>query len=125
MTKYEKCLIQKIATQKARIAVVGLGYVGLPLAVTFSEAGFRIHGIDLKSSKIQSIKKGKSYIQDVRSKDLKKVVSQKRLTASSSWLPMALCRPGKDVVMCCGGSFAVPYGTVTSWDKNSPFFTKW
>ena len=58
-------LVQKIKTKKANIGVIGLGYVGLPLAIEFCKAGFRVTGFDLDEKKIAMLKKGKSYFQHI------------------------------------------------------------
>ena len=60
-------LLQKINTHNATIAIIGLGYVGLPLAVAFAEKDFRIVGIDVDESKVDAINLGQSYVQDVSS----------------------------------------------------------
>lgn len=58
-------LIARLETGRVHVAVIGLGYVGLPLAVAFAEAGYRVTGIDLDVRKVEAIKQGKSYIEDV------------------------------------------------------------
>lgn len=58
-------LIQKLQSHHAHVAVIGLGYVGLPLAVSFAQAGFRVTGIDLDMRKVNAINAGDSYIEDV------------------------------------------------------------
>jgi UDP-N-acetyl-D-glucosamine dehydrogenase len=58
-------LIAKFYTRNAHIAVIGLGYVGLPLAVNFAQAGYRVTGIDLDPRKVDAINRGESYIEDV------------------------------------------------------------
>ena len=58
-------LISKLIDHEASIAVIGLGYVGLPLACSFAEAGFFVTGIDLDKSKIKTLNNGNSYIQDI------------------------------------------------------------
>jgi nucleoside-diphosphate-sugar epimerase len=55
----------KLETRKATAAVIGLGYVGLPLAMEIAAAGFKVIGIDLDATKIAALKQGKSYILDV------------------------------------------------------------
>ncbi|MFN3649373.1 MAG: nucleotide sugar dehydrogenase [Armatimonadota bacterium] len=60
-------LRHKIATREAEICVVGLGYVGLPLAVALAEAGFRVRGLDVAADKVQELREGRSYILDVPS----------------------------------------------------------
>jgi UDP-N-acetyl-D-glucosamine dehydrogenase len=58
-------LRNRIASHTARVGVVGLGYVGLPLAVEFAEAGFSVTGIDIDARKVADLNRGESYIQDV------------------------------------------------------------
>ena len=63
-------LIKNLKDKKARIAILGLGYVGLPLAVVFGEAGFNVTGIDPDVRKVDSLNKGISYIPDVKPRPL-------------------------------------------------------
>jgi len=72
-------LMDKIQDKTAIIGVVGLGYVGLPLAIVFAEAGFRVIGIDTNQDKLDTIYKGVSYIADVDSSRAEAVVQQGRL----------------------------------------------
>ena len=67
-------LESKIVSQQAKVGVVGLGYVGLPLALEFARVGFQVHGIDLDPSKIELIRKGESYVEDVAAEDLRSAV---------------------------------------------------
>ena len=62
----KETLINKLKEKKARIGILGLGYVGLPLAVVFGEAGFHVTGIDPDSRKVDSLGRGVSYIPDVK-----------------------------------------------------------
>jgi UDP-N-acetyl-D-glucosamine dehydrogenase len=82
-------LTEKIQTRSARVGVVGLGYVGLPLAVEFAKAGFSVTGIDLEQSKVDRINSGKSYIQDVPEEDVRKLWKHNRLSATSSFAAVA------------------------------------
>ena len=59
-------LKEKLETRQARIGVIGLGYVGLPLAVEFARAGFDVTGFDVDASKVTEINAGRSYILDVQ-----------------------------------------------------------
>lgn len=63
-------LLRKIGSRQATVSVIGLGYVGLPLAVAFAEAGFRVFGIDVDVARVEAINKGESYIRDVPSETL-------------------------------------------------------
>ena len=59
-------LIQKIENRSAVIAIVGMGYVGLPLMLRLSEVGYRVIGIDIDASKVEQLNRGESYIQHIR-----------------------------------------------------------
>lgn len=72
----------RIETRKARIAVIGLGYVGLPLAVEFARSGFRVTGIDTEKAKIDRVNSGDSYIRDVSNDELRREVRAGRLEAT-------------------------------------------
>lgn len=61
----QELLAQMIRTRTAKVGIIGLGYVGLPLAVEFASAGFSVTGIDVQASKIAELNAGRSYIQDV------------------------------------------------------------
>ena len=67
----KQALHEKIAARTLRVAIIGLGYVGLPLATAFAEAGFHVTGIDLDQNKVESANKGESYIADVASETLR------------------------------------------------------
>lgn len=74
MTEIKNQLIAKFQDRSAHVAVIGLGYVGLPLAVTFAEAGFRVTGIDLDATKTAAVNRGESYILDIPSERLARLV---------------------------------------------------
>ena len=78
-------LIDKINNKSAKIGVVGLGYVGLPLAVEFANAGYVTTGIDIDDNKVKSIKNGENYIKDVNNDLLKNLVDRKLLSATSDF----------------------------------------
>jgi UDP-N-acetyl-D-glucosamine dehydrogenase len=90
-------LIDKIRSRHARVAVVGLGYVGLPLAVEFAEAGFTVTPVDLDASKVESIRRGESYIPDVPGERLAAVVSSGHLAATTDFAVLA----GADAISIC------------------------
>src|SRR3954464_6734333 len=72
-------LLQKIETKTARVVVVGIGYVGLPLAAGFARAGFRVSGLDNDPEKVRLLNAGESYIADVPTSDLAPHVKSGRL----------------------------------------------
>ena len=81
----KETLMKKMNDKTARIAILGLGYVGLPLAVVFAEAGFTVTGIDPDVRKSDSVKKGVSYIPDISTERLAPLVKSGRLTASTDF----------------------------------------
>ncbi len=78
-------LAGKIAARTARVGIVGLGYVGLPLAVEFAKAGFSVTGIDLVESKVARINAGDSYVQDIASSDIDALVNDDKLRATTDF----------------------------------------
>ncbi|MGB8982336.1 MAG: nucleotide sugar dehydrogenase, partial [Anaerolineales bacterium] len=81
----KEILIRNLKEKKARIAILGLGYVGLPLAVVFGEAGFHVTGVDPDSRKIDCLKKGTSYIPDVKTESIEKLVKSGHLRATTDF----------------------------------------
>ena len=63
-------LIAKFEERDAHVAVIGLGYVGLPLCVAFAKAGYKVTGIDVDPRKVDAINSGESYIEDIPSEEL-------------------------------------------------------
>src|SRR5215475_15732453 len=82
-------LRHKISNRTARVGIVGLGYVGLPLAVEFAKAGFHVTGVDLVESKVARINAGDSYVQDVPSQEVFSLVEQGRLRATTDFSVIA------------------------------------
>jgi UDP-N-acetyl-D-glucosamine dehydrogenase len=82
-------LRNRIASHTARVGVVGLGYVGLPLAMEFAEAGFCVTGIDIDARKVADLNRGESYIQDVPTAVLKRLVEAGKLTATTDFAAVA------------------------------------
>ena len=78
-------ILQKSADKTAKISILGLGYVGLPLAIVFAEAGFDVTGIDLDEQKVQMLNAGQSYIQDVPGGCIRQLVQAGRLRATSDF----------------------------------------
>jgi UDP-N-acetyl-D-glucosamine dehydrogenase len=86
---YSEQLRQKIETRKARTGVVGLGYVGLPLAVELAHAGFSVTGIDIDQAKVDALNRGESYIQDIPTSVLKPLVDAGLIKATTDFAAVA------------------------------------
>ncbi len=78
-------LDKKIKDKTAKIAVVGLGYVGLPLAIEFVKAGFDVLGIDVDKKKVNSINNGENYIKDIDDITLRDAVDSNSLNATDNF----------------------------------------
>jgi UDP-N-acetyl-D-glucosamine dehydrogenase len=78
-------LTQKILHKKAKVGIIGMGYVGLPLVLRFCEQGFRVLGFDVDSGKVASLKKGRSYIQTISSKRISQFVRGGQLDATDDF----------------------------------------
>jgi len=78
-------LLIKINNQEAVIAVVGLGYVGLPLAVEKAKAGYKVIGFDIQQSRVDMVNNGENYIGDVVDADLENMVSDGMITATTDY----------------------------------------
>jgi len=78
-------LIKKFEDRSARVGIVGIGYVGLPLAVVFAEAGFTVIGVDPAEEKVAAINRGESYILDVDSARVLALVDAGKLSASTDY----------------------------------------
>ena len=91
----KEALLAAIQDHSARIAVVGLGYVGLPLAVAFAERGFRVVGLDVDKRKVDALNCGRSYVEDISSERLAHlaatVPSEARLQATSDYAALDSC----------------------------------
>lgn len=85
MDTIKQQLLEKIEKRTIRVGVVGLGYVGLPLAVEKAKAGYRTIGFDVQAKKVDSVNKGINYIGDVVDADLKSLVAQGMLSATSEF----------------------------------------
>ncbi len=81
----KKDLIERIKDKKAIVGVIGLGYVGLPMAVTIGLKGYKVIGVDVSEFAVNSVNNGKNYIGDVKDEDLKKLVENKILFATSDY----------------------------------------
>jgi UDP-N-acetyl-D-glucosamine dehydrogenase len=75
----KRLLLEKISSRSLRVAVIGLGYVGLPLATTFAEQGFHVTGLDVDQQKITLANQGESYISDISNSTLQRLLATGRL----------------------------------------------
>jgi len=81
----QQSLLEKLNKKGAHVGILGLGYVGLPLAVVFADAGFTVTGIDPDKRKVDALMEGKSYIQDVSSEQVARLVSSGKLKATTDF----------------------------------------
>jgi UDP-N-acetyl-D-glucosamine dehydrogenase len=88
---------KRIEARQARIGVIGLGYVGLPLAVEFAKAGYEVIGFDLDENKVQSLREGVSYIDDVPSDTVAATMDQGKFTPTGDFGQLSAC----DVINVC------------------------
>jgi UDP-N-acetyl-D-glucosamine dehydrogenase len=90
-------LKEKIINKSAILGVIGLGYVGLPLAVEKAKAGFKTIGFDIQESKVSMVNSGINYIGDVINEDLEEIIQSKLLTATTDFSQVAMA----DCVCIC------------------------
>lgn len=84
-TNYQQQLIQRFEDKSARVGILGLGYVGLPLAMVFCEAGFKVTGIDPVQEKVDLLMRGESYVLDVPSEQVARHIKLGNFTATSDF----------------------------------------
>src|SRR2546422_10453730 len=82
-----QALIDRIRRREARCGIIGLGYVGLPLALEFARAGFHTTGIDVDASKVERIGAGRSYIVDVSDAEIAEAVEAGRAVGTPHLSP--------------------------------------
>jgi UDP-N-acetyl-D-glucosamine dehydrogenase len=90
-------LAGKLSSRRATVAVIGMGYVGLPLACEFARGGFSVVGIDVDAAKVEGIQRGRSHVQDVPDAQLGPLVEAKSLLATREFSALAEC----DAVVIC------------------------
>jgi UDP-N-acetyl-D-glucosamine dehydrogenase len=88
---------KRILNKKIRIAVIGLGYVGLPLAMEFAKAGIEVLGIEIDKDRLERLKNKESYITDVSCQELKKILVSGRFKAVGNFLPLHKI----DIIIIC------------------------
>jgi len=89
MSLYQQTLEKKIQDRTAKIAILGLGYVGLPLATIFAEAGFNVVGVEPDQAKVDKLDAGESYVQDVPSAKLAQLMKSGHLKATTDFSVLA------------------------------------
>ena len=82
LSESEHGLLDKVGNRSAVISVIGLGFVGLQVAVSFAEAGFRVVGVDIDADRIESLNRGNSYIQDISSEVVSRLISERANSSS-------------------------------------------
>jgi UDP-N-acetyl-D-glucosamine dehydrogenase len=92
-----KQILEKINSNSEVVGIIGLGYVGLPLAVNFAEAGVKVIGFDKSEAKVKKINSGENYIKDIRDAVLREVVDRVKLEATSDFSKMKEC----DALIIC------------------------
>ncbi len=97
MNSVKEELLKSLQDHTAQVGILGLGYVGLPLAAAFGAAGFHVTGFDLDPRKVNAINQGESYVQDVSSEQIAGLVKTGRLTATTDFSSLSQC----DAVSIC------------------------
>lgn len=90
-------ILHRISQNKEIVGIIGLGYVGLPLAVNFAEAGVKVIGFDKSEAKVKKINNGENYIKDIRDAVLREVVGKVTLEATTDFTRMKEC----DALIIC------------------------
>lgn len=94
---YKQQILDKISAGREVVGVIGLGYVGLPLAVNFAQAGVEVIGFDKSQAKVDKINHGENYIKDIRDAVLREVVDQVKLQATTDFSRVSEC----DALLIC------------------------
>lgn len=90
-------ILDRIADRSALVGIIGQGYVGLPLALVFEEAGFRVRGFDIDPEKVGALSRGESYIRHIGADRVRDAVARGRFTATTDFDDLAAC----DAVLIC------------------------
>ena len=94
---YKTSILSKIESNTEVVGIIGLGYVGLPLAVNFAETGIKVIGFDKSEAKVNKINSGENYIKDIRDAVLREVVDRIKLEATTDFTRMMEC----DALIIC------------------------
>ncbi|MGD9558815.1 MAG: nucleotide sugar dehydrogenase [Mangrovibacterium sp.] len=90
-------ILKKIAAKSETVGVIGLGYVGLPLAVSFATAGVKVTGFEKSAKKAASVNAGNNYIRDIADEDLKRAVESGNLSSTTDFSSLSAC----DAILIC------------------------
>src|SRR6185436_17513788 len=85
MASAKDALLEKIRAHRARIGIIGLGYVGLPLVLRFGDEGFPVIGFDVDGSKVTKLNRGESYIRHIAADHVQALVNKKQFEATSDF----------------------------------------
>src|SRR3990172_1028372 len=88
---------KRVDSREIIVGVVGLGYVGLPLAVAFANGGFTVIGFDVNAEKVVHVNRGENYIRDIKDDELKSAVSAGRLSGTGDFSLLSKC----DAISIC------------------------
>jgi UDP-N-acetyl-D-glucosamine dehydrogenase len=97
MSDHRALLLSRIADRSARVGVIGLGYVGLPLALVFEESGFPVIGFDVDPAKPEALQRGESYIRHIGRERVAKAFARGRIVATTDFDRLAEC----DAILVC------------------------
>ena len=119
-------LKEKIISKACKVAVIGMGYVGLPLAVEKAKVGFNVIGVDIDKTKVASINKGVNYIDDVKDEELKELVLAKKLSATDDF---EVLKEADVIVICVPTPLTITRDPdlshiVSATDKVAKYFKK-
>ena len=113
-------LEERIVSRTATLSVVGLGYVGLPLGLTFGDAGFPVSGVDVAASKVEALRRDRSHVTDVPDDELLTAIATRRLVPTTDWsvFESRLLEPGfvsgRDLVIVVTDHSSFEYGAIAA-----------
>ena len=90
-------ILERIEKREARVGVVGLGYVGLPLAIVFADAGFEVVGLDVDQARVEAINRGESHVEDVSASVVADYVDAGKFSATTNFEVLETC----DTILIC------------------------
>ena len=97
-------LLKKIESRKAVVGIVGLGYVGLPLMLRFSEVGYRVLGLDIDKSKVEALNAGRSYIEHIKGEHIKRA----RKTGFEATADFSRAKEADALILCVPKAVRTP-----------------